>query len=595
MMMMMMMMRTRQQEERRENCDSSKDNNSNERHHRRLPPFLLTSLLLLMIICTLCHQVVGYNTTTTKQKDKFEVFHHRFLTPNYRNDDESRQAVKVDVPTSPEGHLVTDLPLLSKEAGDALEQYAGLLPASPDEDKYLFYWYFLANTTKTGDKHRADSDIPLVLWLNGGPGCSSTDGLFIENGPLKFVQTASSWELQLRESSWHKSPAYIVYLDQPVATGLSFTTNPEKQPKNDEEVNADFYHWLQEFLWLHSNTLLNEDNTAMRRPLYFAGESHAGHYIPSMMAYILQQQQYPTYSNAIHIDLGGGAIGNGWIDPPNQYAAAAAAYGHGIIGRAQQAALDEKERECRAILDKKVYLHNTCMSLVSEILQQSHGRDAKTMVHRFDIRESESRQGDRDYPPGVRLIEAYLGGRAANDNDELLPTNTYDVLKALHSTESWDAGQRFQEVSGAPSAALIHQDGLGVTNEIRTILDHKKNKNKIRLLFFNGMMDLVCNHVGNEIALEQLSWQHQKDWIRAPRHAWLYEDKVAGYMKEYENLGFLKLLNSGHMVPMDQPEIALDVIRTFLYPQEKTFDSYLQNLKRSTPLTTTCPESYETV
>lgn len=32
---------------------------------------------------------------------------------------------------------------------------------------------------------------PLVLWLNGGPGCSSLYGAFLENGPYRIKRTGS--------------------------------------------------------------------------------------------------------------------------------------------------------------------------------------------------------------------------------------------------------------------------------------------------------------------------------------------------------------------------------------------------------------------
>ena len=45
----------------------------------------------------------------------------------------------------------------------------------------MFYWFF---------RHR-DPDVPLLLWLNGGPGASSMFGLFLENGPLRITKTGS--------------------------------------------------------------------------------------------------------------------------------------------------------------------------------------------------------------------------------------------------------------------------------------------------------------------------------------------------------------------------------------------------------------------
>jgi carboxypeptidase D len=77
--------------------------------------------------------------------------------------------------------------------------------------------------------------------------------------------------------------------------------------------------------------------------------------IPSMMAYIQKQNQKNQKSSSSNnnggtlqqIQLTGAAIGNGWMDPYHQYATAAAAYGHGLIGRAEQHALDEKEKNVR--------------------------------------------------------------------------------------------------------------------------------------------------------------------------------------------------------------------------------------------------------
>src|SRR5262245_26446908 len=55
--------------------------------------------------------------------------------------------------------------------------YSGYLNI-PNTQKYYHYLF----VPSTGD---ATTD-PVVLWLNGGPGCSSLDGFFYEHGPYKF-------------------------------------------------------------------------------------------------------------------------------------------------------------------------------------------------------------------------------------------------------------------------------------------------------------------------------------------------------------------------------------------------------------------------
>ena len=61
---------------------------------------------------------------------------------------------------------------------DVGESYAGLLPISQDkaEKLQLFFWYFVSSNVKSGDE--------IMIWLNGGPGASSLEGLLQENGPF---------------------------------------------------------------------------------------------------------------------------------------------------------------------------------------------------------------------------------------------------------------------------------------------------------------------------------------------------------------------------------------------------------------------------
>lgn len=109
--------------------------------------------------------------------------------------------------------------------------------------------------------------------------------------------------------------ANMLYVDQPVGTGYSYINNNE-YCDDDNCINTHFYIFLQKFFKLHDNFLVAGGGKT--RPLFFSGESHAGHYIPNMIAHIVRMNEGGKKSSDVLIDVQGGAIGNGWIDPVNQ-------------------------------------------------------------------------------------------------------------------------------------------------------------------------------------------------------------------------------------------------------------------------------------
>lgn len=66
-------------------------------------------------------------------------------------------------------------------------------------------------------QHDRDND-PVLLWLNGGPGCSSLIGMVYENGPFKF--DPNSTHLKLNPLSWNLK-ANVLYLESPGSVGFS--------------------------------------------------------------------------------------------------------------------------------------------------------------------------------------------------------------------------------------------------------------------------------------------------------------------------------------------------------------------------------------
>jgi len=132
-------------------------------------------------------------------------------------------------------------------------------------------------------------------------------------------------------------------------------------------------------------------------------------------------------------------------------------------------------------------------------------------------------------------VEEYLG----NSNK----AKRREVLTALNAIKTDDNGLVFRECTDPPYYALAGQDGKGVTNDIVDILDG----GVVHMLFFNGMNDIICNHVSNEIALESLGWYGIDAWKAATRSIWngggvkTLDRGPAGWMKTKGKLSYLKI------------------------------------------------------
>lgn len=57
-----------------------------------------------------------------------------------------------------------------------------------------------------------------MIWLNGGPGCSSLDGALMEIGPYKLKDSEN---LVYQPDSWNEF-ANLLFVDNPVGTGFSY-------------------------------------------------------------------------------------------------------------------------------------------------------------------------------------------------------------------------------------------------------------------------------------------------------------------------------------------------------------------------------------
>ncbi|KAH8065441.1 peptidase [Aureococcus anophagefferens] len=360
-------------------------------------------------------------------------------------------------------------------------------------------------------KPRGTQNNPLLIWLNGGPGCSSMDGLFLELGPLRVAPGSPSGKARLerRPSSWHRA-AHALFLDQPVGTGFSRTSG-RNYCRDDACIVAQFETFLARFVRSYRHLVMKDEKTSV--PVYFAGESHAGHYVPLMMEHLLFKA-----TSGINWDVRGAALGNAWIDPRHQYDVSRMASTLGLISDREAARLQEKEKQCQRKLDQRVYVSKLCWDLLDDVVKAT--RASRTLggpglgANQYDARDAV--RSSRFFPPGHEGVEAYM--------------NQADVRAALHVDKE---SQRFRECADPPYDALQHQDGLGVAPSLRRLLDAAAHK-RPRLLFYNGQTDLICNHVGVDRSLRALDWTGKRT-SRARRRGPGSGGHVAGFLKRARN------------------------------------------------------------
>lgn len=208
---------------------------------------------------------------------------------------------------SAEADRVSHLPGLS--TGLESPTYAGFVDVDNSGNNSLYYIFFESFSVTLGAPETSrrsrpaaeeivdPSAIPIFIWLNGGPGASSQVGNFLENGPYRLNSTDLS--LAVNAYGW-QNKAHVVYFDQPVGTGFSFTKN-EAYPRTLEQVGSQFHaalqNWYRKFPALRPN------------PLYLSGESFAGAYIP-VIAWTLHQRNVNAPLQTDFINLAGVLVGN---------------------------------------------------------------------------------------------------------------------------------------------------------------------------------------------------------------------------------------------------------------------------------------------
>ena len=141
---------------------------------------------------------------------------------------------------------------------DVGTSYAGLLPISADANSSeLFFWYF--------PRQEAQTSKEILIWLNGGPGCSSLKGFLQENGPISWIPGTA--EPVRNPWSW-TNLTDVVWVEQPQGTGFSSVKATPPPPENEDEVAAQFLGFWKNLV---------DTFELGGKKVYIAGESYAGY------------------------------------------------------------------------------------------------------------------------------------------------------------------------------------------------------------------------------------------------------------------------------------------------------------------------------
>ncbi|CAM8970547.1 unnamed protein product [Rhodiola kirilowii] len=396
-----------------------------------------------------------------------------------------------------------------------LGHHAGYYQLPHSQAARMFYFFF---------ESRGKKDDPIVIWLTGGPGCSSELAVFYENGPFHIAKNLS---LEWNEYGWDKV-SNLLFVDQPTGTGFSYTSDEKDIRHNEKGVSNDLYDFLQEFFKEHPQYAKND--------FYITGESYAGHYIPAFAARVHQGNKA---KEGIHINLKGFAIGNGLTDPEIQYPAYTDyALDNKLISVSDYKKLNKALPACTKAIkicgtdgsDACMAAYVVCTNIFNSIMQIAGG------LNYYDIRKQ--CEGDLCYD--FSNMENFLNLKSVRDSLGVGDIDFVSCSSTVYEAMVVD-WMRNLEV-GIP--ALL-EDG-------------------INLLIYAGEYDLICNWLGNSRWVHAMEWSGQKDFKVSPTVSFSVDGKEAGQLKNHGPLTFLKVHDAGHMVPMDQPKASLQMLRAWM-------------------------------
>ncbi|CAH8312079.1 unnamed protein product [Eruca vesicaria subsp. sativa] len=373
------------------------------------------------------------------------------------------------------------------------ELETGYIGVGEEEEVQLFYYFIKSERNPEED--------PLLLWLSGGPGCSSIHGLLFENGPLtmKFeVYNGTLPSLVSTTYSWTKTTS-IIYLDQPVGTGFSFATQLVDTPSDSGEARR-IHEFLQKWLAKHEEFIPNS--------FYVGGDSYSGMVVPAVVQVISKGKNQCCKPP---INLQGYVLGNPVTDFEIDW--------NNRIPFARE------------------------MALISDELYESLKRICKGKYAYVDPENTECLKLIEEFNKCTETVNLFL------ISEPLCETETPDCYIYRYLLSSYWANDE-----SVRKALQIYKGSIGkwvrckfdipyTKDIISSVPYHMANSiSGYRSLIFSGDHDLGIPYLGTQAWIRSLNYSVIDDW-----RPWMINNKHAGYTKTYENqMTFATIKGGGH-------------------------------------------------
>ncbi|XP_074363080.1 serine carboxypeptidase-like 17 [Apium graveolens] len=444
-----------------------------------------------------------------------------------------------------------------------LPGYSGVLPfrletgyvgLGDEEDLQMFYYFV--------ESERNPSDDPLMIWITGGPGCSSPRTFFYYTGPLKF-DYANSYgklpQLEVNPYSWTKV-ANVIFVDPP-NSGFTYTKSKATYRNSDTLMAATIYEFLiMKWLENHPKFLNNQ--------LYISGVSYSGISVPVMVQNIVNGNEA---GNVPRLNIKGYMIGNPLTDRNIDFNARIP-YAHQFALLSDEL-FEASKAHCNGEYIEVNRANGLCLKALAEIdkcLKDLYDQQilepicipnmiTKTILQLWDGKSS-TRNPTIPLPLSQQPPKSWC--REDNYRYAIAWTTDRNVQKALHiregTIEEW-------VMCNTDHYDIDRNDTDTYSYDIASSIVYHRNltKNNCRALIYSGDHDLVFPYIGTRKWIRSLGLTVDRTWT-----PWFVKNQVAGYTETFSqgnySMTFATVKGAGHTAPAFKPEESLAMVDRWL-------------------------------